>query len=299
MTATGGRALLIATLIAAGRLDERLLGEALDRLSGARFDRWIDPNDAADLVCEGDAAAIRKSLEEIGGVDVAVQASPRPAYRIFLADMDSTIIGQECIDELADYAGVKKEVAAVTERAMRGELDFGEALRERVALLEGLDRAAIAKCRRARIRPNPGAETLVTTLNKLAIRTNIVSGGFVEFVRPIARQLRFQGMKANYLGFDGKKLTGTTVGQLVDGEAKTRFAEMLLKGPGATAEQLVAIGDGANDRGMVGMAGLGIGYRPKPALDAVANAAIRHHDLTAVLWMMGIPKREWIILPKP
>ncbi len=268
-------------------------------MPGSEFDRWIDEGDAVDIRCDGDPVVIRRSLEGLGAVDVAVQGGPRPIPRIFVADMDSTIIGQECIDELADYAGVKAEVSAVTERAMKGELDFAGALAERVALLKGLDRDALAKCRRARIRPNPGAETLVSTLNKVGVSTNIVSGGFTDFVQPLACKLRFQGMKANHLGFDGDKLDGTTIGPVVDGEAKREFAGARLKDAGAGPEQLVAIGDGANDRGMIELAGLGIGYRPKPALDEVANAAIRHHDLTAVLWMMGIPRSDWIILPKP
>jgi phosphoserine phosphatase len=291
--------LAIATLIAAGRLDDRLLAQALERVPGARLEQWIDPGDAADIGCDGDPRQLRADFESIEGLDVAVWPTGRHPPKIFVADMDSTIIGQECIDELADYAGVKADVAAVTERAMRGEIDFAEALAERVRLLEGLDVRQIAKCRRARIRPNPGAETLVVTLNKYRVRTNIVSGGFVDFVRPVARNLRFQGMKANYLGIADGKLTGTTVGKVVDAGAKRRFAEMLAATAGVGPEQVVAIGDGANDIPLVAWAGLGIAYRPKEALDAIADAAIRHHDLTAALWMLGIPKSEWIILPKP
>jgi phosphoserine phosphatase len=286
--------LAIATLIAAGRLDDRLLAQALERVPGACLEQWIDAGDAADVRCEGEPHELRSAFEGIVGLDVAVWPTGRHAPKIFVADMDSTIIGQECIDELADYAGVKAEVAAVTERAMRGELDFAQALAERVRLLGGLDVKQIAKCRRARIRPNPGAETLVITLNKFRVRTNIVSGGFVDFVRPIARGLRFQGMKANYLGVADGKLTGATVGKVVDAGGKLSFAEMLANTADVGPERVIAIGDGANDIPMVEWAGLGVGYRPKAALDAVANAAIRHHDLTAVLWMLGIPKSEWV-----
>lgn len=295
MTASGGLVVLIATLIAAGRLDDRLIADALARLPRARFDRWIDEGDAADLLIEGAPEGVRAALEGVEGMDVAVRAAPRPTPRLFVADMDSTMIAQECIDELADYADVKAEVAAVTERAMQGELDFAEALAARVALLKGLEGAALDECREQRIRPNPGAETLVATLNALGVRTALVSGGFTDFVEPIGRSLGFQEMRANVLGLDGDVFTGKTVGPVIDGAAKKAFAGLLLGEMGADAEQLVAIGDGANDAGMVAMAGLGIGYRPKPALDRVAKARIRHHDLTAVLWMLGVPKAKWII----
>ncbi|MEQ7872881.1 phosphoserine phosphatase SerB [Sphingomonas sp. ASV193] len=287
----------IATVIAAGRLDDRLLGAALDAVPGARFDRWIDEGDAADLACDGEPAAIRAALAAIAGLDVAILPDRRPAYRLFVADMDSTMIGQECIDELADYAGVKPQVAAITERAMQGELDFREALAERVALLRGLDRGVIDRCRDERIRPNPGAATLVATLRAHGVKTALVSGGFTAFVEPIAEELGFDRSRANVLGIDGVRLTGTTVGEIVDGSAKERFARDLVEETGASAAQLIAVGDGANDSKMVSLAGLGVAYRAKPALDAVADAAIRHHPLTALLWMIGIPKAAWVRVP--
>ena len=140
-------------MIAAGRLDNRLIARAIERVPGARFERWIDEGDAAELGCEGEASAVRAALETLGGLDVAVTKAPRLPARVFIADMDSTMIGQECIDELADYAGFKDRVAAITERAMRGELDFRSALMERVSLLKGLDRNALAECREKRVRP--------------------------------------------------------------------------------------------------------------------------------------------------
>ena len=276
-----------------------MIGKVVAKVPGARFSGWIDEGDAADFECDGASAEIRSQLEDISGIDVAVRSGPRPGPRIFVADMDSTMIGQECIDELADFAGAKDRVAAVTERAMQGELDFKDALAERVALLKGLQREAIVRCLRTRIRPNPGAATLVATLNAHGIRTALISGGFTDFVEPVGEALGFQETRANRLGFDGEMLTGSTVGPVIDGAAKLSFARSLLSSAGLEPERLVAIGDGANDSGMVGLAGLGIGYRPKTALDAVANAAIRHHDLTAVLWMLGIPKARWAIVPKP
>ena len=204
------------------------------------------------------------------------------------------MIGQECIDELAEYAGFKDEVAAITERAMQGELDFAHALAERVALLKGLDQAVIGKCVRARIRPNPGAATLLATLKSRGVLTVLVSGGFVDFVRPIARQLGFDRMRANSLGTEDGKLTGTTVGRIVDASAKRRLAAEILAARGLGTEALLAVGDGANDIPLIELAGLGVGYRPKPALADVADGLIRHHDLTALLWMAGIPRAEWV-----
>jgi phosphoserine phosphatase len=227
------------------------------------------------------------------GVDFAVRPGPRLPPRLFVADMDSTMIGQECIDELADYAGFKDKVAAITERAMQGELDFAHALAERVALLGGLDQKVLVECLKARIKPNPGASTLVATLKSHGVLTVLVSGGFTDFVHPIALQLGFDRMEANRLAVEGGNLTGGTVGRIVDAAAKRGFAEQILAAEGLGPESLVAIGDGANDVPLIELAGLGVGYRPKPALAKVADGIIRHHDLTALLWMLGIPRREW------
>jgi phosphoserine phosphatase len=289
----------IATLIAAGRLDDSLIARLREALSAAGVASgelaWIDEGDAADLSIAGDIGKIRAVLAQIDGVDFVVRGGERRKARLFLADMDSTIIGQECIDELADYAGLKDEVAAITERAMRGELDFASALAERVALLEGMDAKTLAKCRRARIRPNPGAATLVATMKAQGALTVLVSGGFTDFVRPIGIQLGFNRMRANALGVIDGRLTGATVGAIVDGAEKRRLAEEILAGMNAGPEDLVAIGDGANDAPMVELAGVGIGYRPKPALARVADGLIRFHDLTAVLWMQGIARRDWVL----
>ena len=289
----------IATLIAAGRLDDRLVDNVRSALADAGLRAgalsWIDAGDAADLAFEGDPVLARAALGAIDRLDFALWPGERIAARLFVADMDSTMIGQECIDELADYAGLKDEVAAITERAMRGDLDFAASLAKRVALLEGLDRQAIAKCRRARIRPNQGAATLVATMKKHGALTVLVSGGFTDFVRPIAYDLGFQRLRANYLGVMDGKLTGKTVGAIVDAQAKRRFAEQILAERGDRPDSLVAIGDGANDIPLIELAGLGVGFRPKPALTEVADGLIRHHDLTALLWMQGIPRGNWSI----
>ena len=289
----------IATLIAAGRLDERLLDRARAGLDQGGVSigelSWIDEGDAADLRFDGNAAAARHALSGLDRVDVAIRAGERVAARLFVADMDSTMIGQECIDELADYAGVKDEVAAITERAMQGELDFTGALAERVALLKGLDQSVIAQCLRERIRPTAGAAVLVRTLKSLGVLTVLVSGGFTDFVGPIGERLGFDRIAANRLGVDGGKLSGLTVGAIVDAQAKRRVAGAALAELGVGPDALVAVGDGANDMPMIDLAGFGVGYRPKPALATVADGIIRHHDLTALLWMQGIARRDWII----
>jgi len=270
------------------------MGEALARLGDARFSAWIDEGEAADITfCAGIRAA-HVSLSEIEGLDFAIREGPRVPAKLFIADMDSTMIGQECIDELADYAGLKAEVAAITERAMHGELDFASALKERVALLKGLEISALAECRRERIRPNPGAKSLIATMKKRGALTVLVSGGFVDFVRPIAEELGFDCVEANCLEGEGGKLTGRTLGRIVDAAAKRGVAEQILSERNWTRETLVAVGDGANDIPMVELAALGVGYRPKPAMAKIADGLIRHHDLTALLWMQGIPRRDWV-----
>ena len=265
----------------------------MERVPGASFAGWVDEGDAADLVIAGDPADACEALATMDGVDFAVLAGDRAPARLFVADMDSTMIGQECIDELADYAGFKDKVADITERAMQGELDFAHALAERVELLDGLDRKILTECLKARIRPNPGAATLVATLKRKGVETVLVSGGFTDFVEPIARQLGFDRLEANRLEVEGGKLTGRTVGKIVDAAAKRSVAEQILSDRKLGPQSLVAIGDGANDVPLIELAGMGVGYRPKPALARVADGVIRHHDLTALLWMQGIPRREW------
>jgi phosphoserine phosphatase len=202
----------IATLIAAGRLDDRTVDRALGLLREfdpkAVFDRWIDEGDAADLRFSGDIKAARWALGPIDGVDVVVQPEEPRWRRLFVADMDSTIIGQECIDELADYAGLKDKVARITERAMQGELDFSGALRERVRLLAGLDQSALRRCLNERVEITAGAETLVQTMRAGGSSCLLVSGGFLSFAEPIAGAVGFDRVKANRLVFVGGKLSG-------------------------------------------------------------------------------------------
>ena len=286
----------MATLIAADRLDDRLRDAALARLAaarlGARAGAWVEPGSAIGLIVDGPAGGLRDALAGWEAVDLVV--APEVAPGLFVADMDSTMIGQECIDELADYAGLKAEVAAVTERAMQGELDFEAALRARVALLAGLDEGAITRCLADRVRPNPGAATLVRTLRARGVTTLLVSGGFTAFAEPVARQIGFEQVEANRLAAAGGQLTGAVDGRIVDADHKRRALERERDRLGLPSAATIAIGDGANDRMMVEAAGLGVAYRAKPALVAVADARLDHHPLDALLWALGVPSSEWV-----
>ena len=285
--------MFIATLIAAGRLDDRLLAGALERVAGASFAGWIDKGDAADLAVP-DVASVRAALEGWEGCDVIVQPAAGRAKKLLIADMDSTMIGQECIDELADFAGFKPAVAAITERAMQGELDFADALAERVALLEGLDEQVIGRCLAERIRPSPGAATLVRTMRAYGARSVLVSGGFTAFVAPVARQLGFDSFEANVLAVRGGVIDGTVSGRIVDSAVKREVLVEARDRLGLARAETMAIGDGANDIAMVSEAGLGVAFRAKPALAAAADARLDHHGLDALLWAQGIPRSEWV-----
>ncbi len=290
--------MFIVTLIAAGRLDDRLVERALGLLREldpmARFGAWIDEGDAADLHASGDRQAIRWALHSLPDVDVVVQPVEPRFRKLLVADMDSTIIGQECIDELADFAGLKREVAEITERAMQGKLDFKAALRERVALLSGLEEDAIARCLSERVVPNPGAATLVRTMRVGGASALLVSGGFLSFAEPIAKLIGFDRVRANRLLFDGSQLSGKVEDPIVDAQSKVDSLIEVREELGLKSEHVLAIGDGANDRLMIEEAGLGVAYRAKPALAEVADARIDHHGLDALLWAQGIRKKEWV-----
>ena len=224
---------------------------------------------------------------------MVVQGEASRRRRLLVADMDSTMILVECIDELADFAGLKAEVAAVTERAMQGEMPFEAALVERVALLAGLDSAAIDRCRDERVRLTPGARALVRTMKREGAFTILVSGGFTAFAEPIGAEIGFDRVIANRLGMSDGKLAGTVEPPIVGAEGK-RLA--LLDGAaelGLGTGDALAVGDGANDVPMLKEAGLGIAYRAKPAAAAAAAASIVHNDLTALLYAQGWARSEW------
>jgi phosphoserine phosphatase len=247
---------------------------------------------AIDLIVEADTRAdihlvVRSAL---GGapVDLCVQPWEGRRKRLLVADMDSTIIGCECLDELADFAGVKAEVSAITERAMRGEIGFEGALRERVAMLKGLPLVALERCYAERVRLNPGARTLAATMAAHGARCVLVSGGFSFFTARVAQAAGFHAERANTLIDNGAGALSGQVGEPILGrEAKLAALEAEAAGLGVTAAEAVAIGDGANDLAMIKAAGLGVAYRAKPLVAAEADARIDHGDLTTLLYFQG------------
>jgi len=284
-------------VIAAGRLNDRVLDRVLGQLreydAAAAFLHWIDEGEAADLRFAGDVRAARWALAPIEGVDIVFQPEEPRWRRLFVADMDSTVIGQECIDELADYAGLKDRVARITERAMQGELDFSGALRERVRLLAGLDERALKRCLDERVTLTSGAETLVQTMRAGGASCLLVSGGFLSFAEPIARLAGFDRVKANRLVFAGGKLSGEVGDPIVDAMAKREALVETRLELGLGPEDVLAVGDGANDKLMIEEAGFGIAFKAKPALAAVADAELKHHGLDALLWVQGVRRRDW------
>ena len=287
----------IATLIAEGRLDDRLVERSLGLLReldpAAAFLDWIDEGDAADLSFAGDARAARWALGEVEALDLVVQPAEPRRKRLLVADMDSTIIAQECIDELADYAGVKGEVAEITERAMQGELDFASALRERVGLLAGLDEMVLERCLAERVELNPGARTLVRTMRAHGASCLLVTGGFSAFAEPVADMAGFDRVAANRLLIDGGKLKGEVEEPVLDARAKCDALVAAREELGLASGDVIAVGDGANDRLMVAEAGLGVAFRATPALADVADADLRHHGLDALLWVQGLRRSDW------
>ena len=256
--------------------------------------RWIDRGDAAAIPFQRRPGEARKALEgKLEGADVAVLPVQGLRKRLLAADMDSTMIEVECIDELADYAGRKAEVAAVTERAMRGELDFEAALEARVALLAGLDEAAIDRCREERVTLTRGARTLVRTMRAHGAWTLLVSGGFTRFASPVAEAIGFDASAANRLEIQEGRLSGRVLKPILGAEGKKRAMLEAAAARGLPREALLAVGDGANDIAMIEAAGMGVGYRAKPALAAAADARVEANDLTALLYMQGYSRRDW------
>ena len=272
---------------------ERALGLLRELDPKAAFLNWIDEGDAADLRYSGDSKAARWALDSLEGVDFVVQPDEPRWKRLLVADMDSTVIGQECIDELADFVGLKDKVARITERAMQGELDFPAALRERVRLLAGLDERALSRCLSERVEVTAGAETLVQTMRAGGSSCLLVSGGFLSFAEPIASAVGFDRVKANRLVFTGGKLSGEVGDPIVDAMAKREALIETRDQLGLQREDVLAVGDGANDKLMVEEAGLGIAFRAKPALAEVADAELKHHGLDALLWVQGVRRRDW------
>jgi len=273
------------------------LSTATDRLAAAGCvpgeTAWLEQGVAADLSFAMDPAAARVALEgAFGGVDVVVQPAAGREKKLLVADMDSTMITVECIDELADYAGIKAQVAAVTEAAMRGELDFEGALDARVALLAGLDEGAIDRCLAERVTIMPGAKALVRTMRARGARCVLVSGGFTRFAEPVGAEIGFDRVIANRLLVEGGTLTGTVARPIVG--AATKEATLREEAGALPLARTLAVGDGANDLPMIRAAGLGVAYHAKPVVAAAAAARIEHGDLSALLWAQGIARRDWV-----
>lgn len=245
-------------------------------------------------IADGDAASVRRVLDHrFAEADLLLVEGPLTLPRLFVSDMDSTMIGQECIDELADFAGLKARIAAITERAMQGELDFVAALHERVALLAGLRESAIADCLEQRIQPMAGAATLVRTLKALGAHTVLVTGGFHAFADPIGALLGFDRVVANTLAVDGGVLTGALTGAIVDSAVKRAVLveEAARLGEGTVS---LAIGDGANDIPMIRAATHGIAVRAKAKARDAADGHVDAGDLTVILDLYGISREMWV-----
>ncbi len=290
--------MFIATLIAAGALDAGQISEALDRLNEAGCatvgSGWIEAGRAADLMFGQSPDAARTALEgAFDQVDVVVQRMMTRPKSLLIADMDSTMITVECIDELADYAGIKPQIAAVTEAAMRGELDFAAALDARVALLAGLDEGAIDRCLAERVTIMPGAIPLVRTMRERGGSAILVSGGFTRFADPVGNAIGFDRVIANRLGIVDGKLDGTVARPIVDSATKETTLLAAIDSLSIPPEATMAVGDGANDLAMIKRAGLGYAYHAKPVVAAAAAVRIDHNDLTALLYAQGIPSSEW------
>ena len=259
--------------------------------------RWLSPGHAFEIGFGGDvppALAAAKNAAGDAKADINVVSAQNRRKSLLIADMDSTIIGCECLDELADMAGLKDKVSAITERAMRGELDFASALRERVAMLKGLELSALDRVYKDRIKLNPGARTLLATMRANGAQTLLVSGGFGYFTSRVAKDAGFHSDQANTLLDDGKGLLGTVGDPILGREAKLAALEKAVAEMKISFDQTLAVGDGANDLDMIKRAGLGVAYHAKPIVAAAAGASIAYGDLTALLYLQGYRDDEFV-----
>lgn len=291
--------MLVATLVSAhgqALLDDALLRHLESALPGAISTQRLDGEIAADLFAEaGDARKLEADLRPLLGdaaVDIIVQPAATRRKALLLADMDSTMIGQECIDELAAYVGLKDLVSGITERAMRGEIAFEPALRERVALLKGVPLSVVGEIIAERITLTPGGRELVMTMRSHGGYTALVSGGFTVFTGPISATIGFDEHRSNVLIADGGILNGKVTDPILGKQAKLDALLELRARFALAPDATLAIGDGANDLAMLGEAGLGVAFRAKPAVAAMADARLDHADLTALLYAQGYTGAE-------
>ena len=291
---------LVATLIADpsnAPLSEATVDRAAQALKGIERRRWLDEGVAADLVFTGDLKAKRAALESAlsgDAIDVIVQPLAHRRKRLLIADMDSTLIRQECVDELAARVGVGDRVAAITERAMRGEVAFAPALRERVALLQGLPETVIQDVLKDRITLSRGARTLVRTMRANGAYVAIVSGGFRQFTGAIRERLGADEDRANVLMIEGGRLTGQVMEPILGQDAKLSALKEIAAAMGLALDDTLAVGDGANDLPMLQAAGLGIAYRAKPKVAAGADARVERTDLSALLYAQGFARKDFV-----
>ena len=293
---------LVATLIcnpADPALDSTVVDGARAILPSPGTAQWLFDEVAVDIPFSGsdDVRQIANRLREARGdlpIDIVVQPKAFRRKKLFLADMDSTMIGQECIDELADFAGLKAHVAGITERAMRGEIEFEPALRQRVALLKGMPVSVVDEVLAKRITPTPGGRELVMTMRAHGAYTCLISGGFTLFTNAVAAMIGFQEHRANELLVADGKLTGEVREPILGRAAKLATLIELRESFDLDNLETLVVGDGANDLGMIQDAGLGVAYRAKPAVAAVAAARIDHGDLTALLYAQGYRRDEFV-----
>jgi phosphoserine phosphatase len=257
---------------------------------------WLNPGVACEIVKPGapDPVALARAAIGKAPVDAALVPLSHRRKRLLVADMDSTMIDQECIDELADAVGIKDEVAAITEKAMRGDMDFAVALRARVSLIKGLERKTMDEIRRERLTFAPGSRTLIQTMKTHGAVTSLVSGGFTFFAEWIGKRLGFDEWVANILEFDGERLRGTVAEPIVGREMKLERLLTLSRQHEIPIAATMAVGDGANDLDMVKAAGMGVALHAKPIVAAEAHVRIDHGDLTALLYLQGYNEEEFV-----
>src|SRR2546421_1260390 len=293
---------IVATLIcnpANPALDSTIVDGALAVLPSPGTAQWLFDEVAVDIPFTGseDIKSVEARLRQARGdlpIDIVVQPQAFRRKKLFLADMDSTMIGQECVDELADFAGLKAHVAGITERAMRGEIEFEPALRERVALLKGLPVSVVDEVLKNRITPTPGGREVVATMRAHGAWTCLISGGFTLFTNAVAAMIGFQENRANELKIEHGKLTGEVAEPILGRAAKLATLVELRESFDLDDIDTLVVGDGANDLGMIQQAGLGVAYHAKPAVAAAAAARIDHGDLTALLYAQGYRRDEFV-----
>lgn len=275
---------------------DRVLVESLRNAWGGAEARWLDPGVAAEFDLGGMPENRWQVWADLQGmrVDLVVQRSEGRKKRLLIADMDSTMIQQECIDELADEAGVGARVADITARAMNGELDFEGALRERVGLLKGLPEEVIARVLRDRITLMPGGAVLLATMKANGAHAALVSGGFTAFTEAVAARLGFDENRANALHLQGGVLAGTVAEPILGKEAKLLALNEISTQLGITRAEAMAVGDGANDLPMLLAAGTGVALHAKPTVQAQCEVRVNHGDLTALLYLQGYSRDDFV-----